>query len=180
MSNTTRAFTLIELMVVVVIMSVLTLSIVPSFSSYLKNQNLKQAQENLKSDLRSIQNKALTGTSSDQLVPLTTGDPARYWGVQFTNGATGFDTFVSAAQTDCNVAKINTTNLKITGGATVTSATCATSPCCLFMDMSDGDITASGMAQSICGGDQGITLTAPGAATPKHVCFNSHGLIYGD
>lgn len=46
---------------VVSIIAIIGGGIIPSFSQYLNDQNLKQAQEQLKSDLRTIQNKALTG-----------------------------------------------------------------------------------------------------------------------
>src|SRR3989339_87547 len=76
-----KAFTLIEVMVVIAVLTVLTVSIVPSFSGYLKNQNVKQAQETLKSDLRSVQNKALTGVLSD------TG--AYFWGILLAADSNG-------------------------------------------------------------------------------------------
>ena len=58
-------FTLIELLIVVSIISVLTGSILPSFNTYITNQNLRQAQEQVKNDMKSTQIKALAGAFSD-------------------------------------------------------------------------------------------------------------------
>ena len=55
-------FTMIELLIVVAIMSILTGAILPGFNSYVTNQNLRQAQEQIKNDLRSTQIKALAGS----------------------------------------------------------------------------------------------------------------------
>lgn len=83
-----KGFTLVELMIVVGILAIVSGIMIPSFSTYTRNQTLKQAQENLKSDLRSAQNKALTGTGSDTLI---NGNPVLYWAIYFTD-ATGSDT----------------------------------------------------------------------------------------
>jgi prepilin-type N-terminal cleavage/methylation domain-containing protein len=182
-----RAFTLIELMIVVMILAILTISIVPSFSGYLKNQNVKQAQENVKSDLRSIQNKALTGTASDQTVG---SNNVRYWGVVFTNNSSSFTAFASTAtDNSCNsnaatVLATSKATLPITGGAT-TGSSCAGgfTSCCVFFDMSNGDITESHFANitatGACNGKTGLTITSSGGGD-KHICFNTGGLISGD
>ena len=56
-----KGFTLIELLIVVTIMAVLTGALIPSFSKYIDNQNVRQALEQVKDDLRNTQNNALTG-----------------------------------------------------------------------------------------------------------------------
>lgn len=70
-----RAFTLMELMIVVAIIAVIAGFVIPSFTGYIHNQNLRQARDKLVTDLRSVQNRALTGVdyNENQL----------YWGVKF-------------------------------------------------------------------------------------------------
>jgi prepilin-type N-terminal cleavage/methylation domain-containing protein len=74
--NLSKAFTLIELLMVVSILTIVAGITIPSFTGYMKNQTLKNAQEQFKSDLRSIQNLALTGSKYDTNV---SGSPAKYW-----------------------------------------------------------------------------------------------------
>lgn len=80
-----KGFTLIELLVSMSIIAIISGGIVPTFTSYVKNQNLKQAQEQLKSDLRTVQNRALTGALSNYT--FDNGSLAQYWGVSFPSGS---------------------------------------------------------------------------------------------
>lgn len=57
-----RGFTLIELMVVIVIISILVVLGVPSYTAYNNNQKLTEATSQLQSVLRQAQNNAQTGT----------------------------------------------------------------------------------------------------------------------
>ncbi len=61
-----KGFTLIELVVVIAIMGVLASFLLPSFSELIKKQKLEQATEQVKNDLRVVQNRALTGTKQDE------------------------------------------------------------------------------------------------------------------
>jgi prepilin-type N-terminal cleavage/methylation domain-containing protein len=185
-----NAFTLIELMVVVMILAILTISVIPSFSSYLRNQTLKQAEENLKSDLRSLQNKALTGTASDQVVG-TPGASLRYWGATFTNNGTSFTAFASTANNVCSptaatVWAASIATIPISGGIN-SGSSCnggVGAICCIFFDMSNGDLNEIGFAStgapstSACSGDTGITLSSNNST--RHICFNEGGLISAD
>lgn len=72
------AFTLIELLVGVSIISILTLITLPVFSNVGTNTTLTQNAENMLSDIRGIQSKALSGAVSG-IYPDTNG----YWGVEF-------------------------------------------------------------------------------------------------
>ncbi|MBW6441751.1 type II secretion system GspH family protein [Patescibacteria group bacterium] len=88
-----KGFTLVELLVTMSIIAIITGGIVPSFTGYIKNQNLKQAQEQFKSDLRTIQNRALTGAFSDRQL---SGSYVSYWGALFTAGSgTSVEYFIS-------------------------------------------------------------------------------------
>jgi prepilin-type N-terminal cleavage/methylation domain-containing protein len=82
MQKTARAtliagFTLIELLIVVSIISIVSAAAIPGFSGYIRTQNLKQSMEQLKSDLRTAQVRALAGSLSDD-------DQVGYWSVDFT------------------------------------------------------------------------------------------------
>jgi prepilin-type N-terminal cleavage/methylation domain-containing protein len=100
-----NGFTLVELLLVITIMMVMAGAMIPSFSGYLRNQNLKQTQEKLKSDLRTVQNKALTGALFDRTVLVGAAQqPVTHWGVRFVNGSRRYNYFISAAATaaECN------------------------------------------------------------------------------
>lgn len=100
-----NGFTLVELLLVITIMIIMAGSMIPSFSGYLRNQNLKQTQEKVKSDLRSVQNKALTGALYDRTV-LVGGTPrtVTHWGVRFNNNSRRYDFFIAYAT---NAAQFN-------------------------------------------------------------------------
>lgn len=87
-----KGFTLIELLIVVSIIGVLSSAMIPSFNNYIKNQNVKQAREQLKSDLRNIQTNALTNAAS---VGSTLSNP--YWGLVFVNGTNTYYYFSTAS-----------------------------------------------------------------------------------
>jgi len=92
-----RAFTLIELLMVVSIITILAGATIPSFTGYLKGQTLKNAKEQFKNDLRSIQNKSLTGSLSDQNIigggVTSPGSPVRYWIVKYWYGSNYYRTY---------------------------------------------------------------------------------------
>ncbi|NMB70344.1 prepilin-type N-terminal cleavage/methylation domain-containing protein [candidate division WWE3 bacterium] len=91
-------FTLVELLLVITIMLIMAGAMIPSFNGYLKNQSLKQAQERLKSDLRSVQNKALTGALYDRTVLVgAVQQPVTHWGVRFNNNSRRYDFFIARA-----------------------------------------------------------------------------------
>jgi prepilin-type N-terminal cleavage/methylation domain-containing protein len=92
-----HSFTLIELLMVVSIITILAGATIPSFTGYLKGQTLKNAKEQFKNDLRSIQNKSLTGSLSDQNIVgggvNSPGSPVRYWIVKFWFGQNYYRTY---------------------------------------------------------------------------------------
>lgn len=165
------AFTLIELLLVVTIISIITVGVIPAFSTYIRNQNLKQAQEQLKSDMRSVQNKALTGALSDQLIG---GSLVRFWAMRFTNGSATYDYFISALDTSCpsNYATGQYQgNGKLANGLTVKSFNVGQSGC-LFFSISDGGISSPGF-----GGSSSV-LVGYSDSEVKNIYFNTGGLIY--
>ncbi|MBU1132815.1 type II secretion system GspH family protein [Patescibacteria group bacterium] len=158
-----KAFTLIELMISVTIIAIVSAGIIPAFSKYIRNQNLRQAQEQLKSDLRSIQNKALTGALSDQLVGTAN---MKYWGVKFINNSTDYQIFIAAVDTSCPD-PIPPAQFQGSEGFS-DSITVRSATGCIFFDVSDGGI--SGYVSPITLGYSDSEL--------RSVIFISTGLIY--
>jgi prepilin-type N-terminal cleavage/methylation domain-containing protein len=168
-TTSSAGFTLLELMIVVTIIGIISAGLIPNFSTYIRNQNLKQAQEQLKSDMRTVQNKALTGALTDQKLG---GVSIKYWGIKFVGGLSTYDYFVSTA-TVCPVPPYSSgvyqgrgsfgSNLKIQSSSTQ----------CVFFSVSNGDVSSS-----LISSGTGTALVGYSAIELKSVFFNSAGLIY--
>lgn len=165
-----KGFTLIELLVVISIISIIGGGIIPSFSKYIKDQNLKQAQEQLKSDLRTIQNKALTGASSNEEIPEGSGNRVRYWGVLLLSGSESVDYFITTG-TACPPGATSDPqdNFKIPNTVVYKGDTG-----CLFFDIKNGDIVSSGVSDPIHIDYANAEPDDPG----RDISFTSAGLIY--
>jgi prepilin-type N-terminal cleavage/methylation domain-containing protein len=89
-----RAFTLIELLIVVSIVTIMAGITIPRLTGYTKNQDLKQAQEQVKNDLRTVQNRALSGvgTSNEELL---------FWGIDFDKDTDDYS-LISCKDSACN------------------------------------------------------------------------------
>jgi prepilin-type N-terminal cleavage/methylation domain-containing protein len=160
-------FTLLELMIVVTIIGIISAGLIPAFSGYIKSQNLKQAQEQLKSDMRTIQNKALTGASSD----LKFGNTyIKYWGIKFINSQSTYDFFVSI-DTTCPGSYVP--NAYQGKGSLGSNLKIQNASGCLFFDMLNGDIVSSGIS-----GNSAAVGYSTTAAEMRKVFFNTSGLIY--
>jgi prepilin-type N-terminal cleavage/methylation domain-containing protein len=166
-------FTLIELLLVVTIISIITVGIIPGFSNYIKNQNLKQAQEQIKSDLRSTQNKSLTGSLSDQLVG---GTAMKFWGMKFTNENSEYIYFISTVDTSCPVTLVAPAlqgKGKLANGLVIKGLTTSG---CLFFSVQDGGITSIGFGSDE---ERFVSVGYPNPSLDvKKIRFNSTGLIY--
>ena len=170
-----NGFTLIELLIVVTIMVLVTGAIIPSFSGYIRNQNLKQAQEQVKSDLRTAQNKALTGALSDQTI---NSNPVTYWGVRFhpqtATDYNSYDLYVSDTNTGCPnsfvVGQLQET-LQLSRELNFKS----NSYQCLYFSLSNGALNSLNFPSShvLLGY---TTSSNPGDC--KKVVFNTNGLLY--
>lgn len=66
-----RAFSLVELMIVVSVIAILTAGAIPSFTDFTRSQSLYQSFKTLKSDLRVAQARSLSGSE------------AKAWGIHF-------------------------------------------------------------------------------------------------
>ena len=165
-----KGFTLIELLIVITIIITITVSIVPSFAGYIRNQGVKQANEQVKSDLRSIQNKALTGALSDQTVNAA---PVAYWAVRFSNAAR-YEYFIADVATSC---PNSFTSGQLQGYADLASAVEVKSSGykCIFFSMSNGSIsTINFSANNLIVGYAGSTKDGD----CRRIQFNTGGLIY--
>jgi prepilin-type N-terminal cleavage/methylation domain-containing protein len=163
--NARQAFTLIELMIVISIIVVMTAALLPSFTGYLKSQTLLQAREQLKSDMRNTQNKALNDASGDQTI---SGNTIQYWGMRISS-ATAYTYFYSVNNnaSACTGASnhvdqgSNTLPTNVTFSSGVVNG-------CLFFSLADGSISS-------------VLVTSPitlhEGSLSKNTYFNSAGLV---
>ncbi len=77
-----RGYTLVELLVVISIMAIMTLSAMPIFRNYQNDQKVKAAALQLQEALREAQNNALSG------VVCAPNNPADNWGIIFGDDQT--------------------------------------------------------------------------------------------
>jgi len=81
MKSSARGFTLIELLIVIAIVGILAVASVPTFSDFLNSQRLYQAAKQVKNDLRSAQNRAISSIEG------------RAWGINIAPGDTYYTMF---------------------------------------------------------------------------------------
>ena len=133
--------TLIELLIVISLIIVITGAVVPSFNAYIDNQNVKQAQQTVIDDLRTVQNKALNGEFAQTELGAANDEKVKYWGVEFTQNSATYDYFISVDTSTCGAAgdsrrqEVITSKL-LPGGSVVRSDTS-----CVFISYDNGDIT---------------------------------------
>lgn len=157
-SSAQQGFTLLELLISISIIAVISGSLIPGFSTYSRNQNLRQAQEQVKSDLRTVQNFALTGTES--------ADNLEFWGLSFIQGSGRYEFFTAQTASDC-VGDPGYTSYKqseiLPAGIVVRSASE-----CVYFRFSDGGSPA----------DDSVRIGYPSPATDcADVNIDSGGLI---
>ena len=134
-----NAFTLIELLLVVSIVIILTGSLLPGFSTYIENQSVKQAQEQLKSDLRFVQNRAISNTAA--LDEVAAGILPAFWGMRFITGSESYEYFITDSDASCPP-----TNYVLKGKSNnFSSEVELKSNYCVFFDMRDGRITKNNL-----------------------------------
>lgn len=149
------AFSLIELLVVVSLITIMTGALIPSFTGYLDDQNLRQAQEAVKNDLRSVQNKALAGSLTD----LST---VKYWGIKFTNNSNTY-TYLTSAAPNCTTTG-NTSEASPLPGAVVIRGNS-----CVLFSVVNGDQVGSIAVTVGKSGETGVNC--------RSLTISSNGLI---
>lgn len=168
-----RGFTLLELLISISIIGIIAGGIIPSFSAYIKNQNLQQAFEQVKSELRTVQNKALTGALSDYQIPPASGNYAEYWGLIFSgdSGASA-SYFVSVTNTTCPPAAIqNQGSFSIPNDILYYNSNGTQ---CIFFSIKNGDISTIPSSTALNLNFQ----TKRDGDVGKTIEFNSYGLIH--
>lgn len=161
-----KGFTLVELLIVVSIVTVITGFLLPSFNTYIDNQNTKQAQEQVQDDLRNVQNRAINGEDSiDALSP-------NFWGIQFVSGQTQYTSFISVtADADAcnNVSGRENRRVysALPGGNQLYTSVC------IFFSFANGDATIFPSTANI------ISVGPVSAASNecRQVQINTNGLI---
>lgn len=159
MEQTARSgFTIIELLVAVSIITILSGALIPGFTNYSKNQNLRQAQEQVKNDLRTAQANALTGTNASPTL--------KHWGIRFTQNSGTYEYFTSENTTDCGngLYYANKTTQPLAAGIVVRSPSG-----CVYFSFANGDASA----------DSSITLgyPSPDNTVCRLVTIDSGGLV---
>lgn len=80
-----RGFTLIELLVVIAIIGTLVTILLPQLNNFNRDQVLKNATADLRSNIKKTQNNASSGLNCNDA-----GVAATKWTIDFTNGASGY------------------------------------------------------------------------------------------
>lgn len=167
-----HGFTLIELLIVVSLITIITGAVVPSFNNYIDNQNVKQAQEALKDDLRTIQNKALNGELAQTELGPGSDEKVEYWGVEFTQNAPDYDYFISVNTSTCG-APGDSRRQDVTTSELLPGASVVRSPTgCVFFSFANGDITDTLTNATVTVGPLG-----GGANSCRRVSVTANGLI---
>jgi len=163
-------FTLVELLIVVVIISVLTGAMIPGFSTYIRNQNLRQAQETLLGDLRSVQNRAISGTGSDAGV--------NFWGINITSAAASSYTYF-ASENSGSCAPGGVYLNQGTSQAFANAITINNSQGCLFFSIENGDASFVGLPACPAGALSGMTCIniCDSPTSCRYVGLNANGLM---
>ena len=133
-------FTLIELLIVISLIITITGAVIPSFNTYIDNQYVKQAQETVKDDLRTMQNKALNGEFAQTELGPANDEKVQYWGVEFTQDSATYDYFISVGTSVCGAAG-DSRRQEIYTSPLLPGENVIRSPNgCVFMSYANGDI----------------------------------------
>jgi prepilin-type N-terminal cleavage/methylation domain-containing protein len=173
MRTAQKAFTLIELLIVISIITIITGALLPSFNSYIDAQNVKQSQEQIEDDLRTLQNKALNGESASLEIDVA-GTPTQveFWGAQFSLGLHKYITFVSTSDAVCppNAYSLVKSSSILPGNSKIMYPITG----CVFFSFENGDATFVGGADTLIVGPPDADFAHE---TCRRVVISSNGLI---
>lgn len=160
-------FTLLELMVVIAIIATITGMAIPSFNSYINNQNLRQAQDQIKSDIRGVQIRALNGVKQNLASPT-------YWGIAFQKEIGRYSYFVTDVAAP-NLDALCTTVIGNMSGyerseTLPADIQIADDDICIFFSFEDGD--------AVCRRSSVVNLRYPSGGTTYNVAVNRVGTVY--
>ncbi len=132
---TAKGFTMVELLVVVSIIAIMTGALIPSFSAYTRNQELRQAQEQIVNDLYNVQNNAMSGKKGNNSSSVVT-----HWGLKFVANSSDYvyltrATSQTLAESCTNPVEERKANL---GDDIVSHGTG-----CVFFSLGNGDATGT-------------------------------------
>lgn len=132
------SFTLFELIIVITMVVILSAAILPSFSNYINDQNVRQAGEQVRSDIRSAQNKALTGGASDELINGVT--KPLYWVIRFVDDTSTYHFYTAATQDMCSSPTSSNSidqgpSTSLPGNSVIALSS---SPTCVFINFANG------------------------------------------
>ncbi len=160
-------FTLLELMVVIAIIATITGMAIPSFNNYITSQNLRQSQDQIKSDIRGIQIRALNGVKQNIVSPT-------FWGIFFLNGQSRYAYFVTdvpAPQLNnlCNNILANSWD-DLEKSEILTAEIEAKNNACFFFSFEDGD--------AVCRSANNVGVGYPDTGATHYVAVNRAGTVY--
>ncbi len=160
-------FTLLELMVVIAIIATITGMAIPSFNNYITNQNLRQAQDQIKSDIRGVQIRALNGVKQNLTSPT-------YWGIAFRK-ETGRYSYFATDLAASGLGNLCTTVIGTMSSYEQSEALPANiqvmdDDICIFFSFEDGD--------AVCRSSSEVNLRYPSGGTTYKVAVNRVGTVY--
>lgn len=177
-SAQTVGFTLVELLVSISVIALIAGFMLPGFTGYIQKQSIKQAQEQIKNDLRTAQNRALAGVRSSAY-------GVNYWGILFPVTSSTYTFFTSAAAGPTGVNCVSGAyeiGDTLNGGSVIKNGAK-----CIFFDVKNGNayfLNGTTGSPAICNDADrnscSISVGQPDSsgATCMGVKVNSTGLIW--
>ncbi|MEK7595830.1 MAG: type II secretion system protein [Patescibacteria group bacterium] len=165
-----KGFTLVELLVAVSVLLIISAVSIPSFNAYILNQNLKQAQEQLKNGIRDAQNRAITGIDAKNTLCTT----QCFWAFRYAQAESVYRIGLTDGKDQANCTtldKLESISPKLNGGALLSTGSGSGSGC-VFFEVANADVTPINMESSRL-----IRLSVPGSSATKCVEINVAGMV---
>lgn len=171
LSNNSKGFTLVELLITVTIITLLTSFLIPGFTRYSSNQAERQSREQIRNDIRSVQNNALSGVGSTTI--------NTHWAIRFDDNSGDYIYFKTPDTTwgSCTSPIDTTTDSDLMPNNNVIR----NGTVCLFFSFENGDVTyiQNNGAVSDCStsGDCVITVGSTDNSDCESVEVNTAGRV---